>query len=300
MYVVTGGAGHTGSVIATKLLKNGERVRVVGRNPEHLRHLVAEGADAFSADVTDAGSFSRALVGAKAAYLMVPPNLAAPDARAFQLTVADAATTAVKNAGVTHVVVLSSIGADKPEGTGPIVGLHYFEEQLNKIHGLNALRLRAAYFMENTLAQVGIVQKAGMAVGPLRPDLKLPMIATRDIGEAAAKALLDLNFKGTETRELLGQRDLDMNEATNIIGNAIGKPDIKYVQAPDEQIRAAMTQMGMSHSLVDLLLEMAAALNSGHVRAVEKRSAENTTPTSYETFVKEDFVPLYRAGSAAA
>jgi uncharacterized protein YbjT (DUF2867 family) len=300
MYVVTGASGHTGTVVAKTLLKNGAKVRVIGRTPEHLKGLAAEGAEPFAADLTDVGGVTKALVGATAAYVMMPPNLASPDFRAFQNRVAEAIAAGIKASGVTHAVTLSSIGADKTEKTGPVVGLHYLEQQLNRIDGFNVLHLRAGYFMENTLAQVGIIQQMGMAVGPLRPDLKLPMIATQDIGEAAASALLTLNFREKQTRELLGQRDISMSEVTEIIGKAIGKPDLKYIQAPDEQIRPALIQMGMSPNMADLLLEMSAALNSGHMRALKQRSAENTTPTSYETFVMEEFVPLYEGRSAAA
>jgi len=300
MYVVTGATGHTGTVVARSLLKQGAKVRVIGRSAERLKGLVAEGAEPFVADLTDPTAVTKALVGAKAAYVMVPPNLASPDFRGFQNRVADAIAPAVKAAGVTHVVTLSSIGADKTDKTGPVVGLHYLEQQLNAIDGLNVLHLRAGYFMENTLAQIGIIQKMGMTVGPLRPDLNLPMIAAQDIGEAAANALLTLNFNQKQTRELLGQRNISMSEVAQIIGKAIGKADLRYVQAPDEQVRSALIQIGMSPDMADLILEMSAALNSGHMRALEPRSAQNTTPTSYETFVTDEFVPLYEGKSAAA
>ena len=201
---------------------------------------------------------------------------------------------------MTHVVTLSSIRADKPEKTGPVVGLHYLEEQLNGIDGLNVLHLRAGYFMENTPAQIGIIRMTGMAVGPLRPDLKLPMIATRDIGETAASALLNLDFHQKQTRELLGQRNLSMIEVAQIIGRAVGKPDLRYTEAPDQQVRAALIQLGMSSNMADLILEMSAALNANYMRALEPRSTENTTPTAYERFVTEEFVPLYEGKSAAA
>jgi len=300
MYVVTGASGHTGSVVAKTLLKNGAKVRVIGRTPEHLKGLAAEGAEPFPADLTDPTAVTKALVGANGAYVMMPPNLGSPDFRGFQNRVADAIAAAVEAAGVTHVVTLSSIGADKTEKTGPVIGLHYLEQQLNRIEGVNVLHLRAGYFMENTLAQIGVIQKMGMSVGPLRPDLKLPMIATQDIGEAAANALLTLNFRGKQECELLGQRDISMGEVAQIIGKAIGKADLRYVQAPDEQVRPALIQIGMSPNMADLILEMSAALNSGHMRALEPRSGHNTTPTSYETFMTEEFVPLYEGKSAAA
>ncbi len=300
MYVVTGATGHTGNVVAKALLTKGEKVRVVGRNPDRLKPLVAQGAEPFSADLSDTASIAKAFAGAKAVYVMMPPNLASPDFRGFQNRVTDAVAAALKSAGIMHVVTLSSIGADKTEKTGPVVGLHYLERQLNRIDGLNVLHLRAGYFMENTLAQVDIIRMAGMAVGPLRPDLKLPMIATRDIGDAAANALLNLDFSQKQTRELLGQRDISMAEVAQIIGRAIDKPNLQYTQAPDEQVRAALIQLGMSSNMADLILEMSAALNSGYMRALEPRSAKNTTPTSYETFVAEEFVPLYEGKSAAA
>jgi uncharacterized protein YbjT (DUF2867 family) len=300
MYVVTGATGNTGRVITERLLAEGQKIRAIGRNPEHLKPLAAQGAEPFVADVTNAAALTRAFTGADAVYAMIPPNVAAQDVHAYEDSVVAVIAAALEKAGVRHAVTLSSIGADKPDKTGPVVGLHHLEEALNKIDGLNVLHLRAGYFMENTLAQVGIIQTFGMTAGPLRTDLKLPLIATRDIGEVAAAALAKLDFSGHQTRELQGQRSLDMTEATAMIGKAIGKPDLRYAQLPDAQLRPALLQLGMSPNFVDLLLEMSAALNSGYMRPLEKRSPENTTPTSFETFVAEVFVPLYKQKSRAA
>src|SRR5206468_2275367 len=112
-----------------------------------------------------------------------------------------ALSAAVQKSGLPQAVVLSSIGADKPERTGPVTGLHNLEEKLNAITGLQAVYLRAGYFMENTLAQAGVIQSLGMLAGPLRANLELPMIATRDIGSVAADLLLAHDFKGKTTRE---------------------------------------------------------------------------------------------------
>ncbi len=180
------------------------------------------------------------------------------------------------------------------------MGLHELEEALNRIAGLNVVHLRAGYFMENTLGQVGAIRAMGKTAGPLRGDLKLPIIATKDIGNKAADWLLALDFNGKQTRELLGQRDLSMNEATSIIGKAIEKPDLEYVQLPDAMMQPILVQMGMSANMAALIIEMAGALNPGHMRALEPRTAQNTTPTSFETFVKEEFVPLYRGQTRAA
>jgi uncharacterized protein YbjT (DUF2867 family) len=299
MYVVLGASGNTGHVVAKNLLARRQKVRVVGRNAARLQPLAAEGVEIFIGDVTDAQSLTRAFKGAESAYVMIPPNPTSNDFRAFQDRASDAIATSIRSTGVKNIVSLSSIGADKASGTGPVVGLYNLEQKLNQIDGANVLHLRAGYFMENTLPQVGAIRMTGSAAGPLRPDLKVAMIATRDIGAAAAEALLRLAFRGQQTQELQGPRDLDYTEVAAVIGNGIGKPGLGYIQLPDDQMKAAMVQMGMSENFVGLILEMAGALNAGHMRALEPRSARNTTPTSYETFVAEELVPAYKQQAAA-
>lgn len=300
MYVVTGATGNTGNVVATSLLAKGQRVRVMGRSADRLRPLAVKGAEPFVCDVADREALTKAFMGAQAVYAMIPPDMTGQDFRAHQDRVTDAMASALEKTGVKFVVSLSSVGADKTERTGPVVGLHYLEEKLNRIAGLNVLHLRAGYFMENTLAQISLIQTMGIAAGPLRPELKLPMIATRDIGVTAAEALLTLDFSRQQTRELLGQRDISMAEAAAIIAKAIDKPNLQYLRLPDDQVRAGLTQFGMSLNIANLILEMAAALNSGHMRPLENRSTQNTTPTSYETFVAEEFVRRFRGKSTAA
>ncbi|HEV2350516.1 MAG TPA: NmrA family NAD(P)-binding protein [Terriglobia bacterium] len=300
MFVITGATGNTGRVIAEKLLTQGEKVRVIGRDTGRLARLVTKGAEAFTADITDATALTKALSGATAVYAMVPPNIASSDPRGYQEKVSDALARALGQAHITHAVVLTSVGADKASKTGPVTGLHNLEQKLNAVAGLNAVYLRAGYFMENLLPQVDVIRNFGMVGGPLRPDLRVPMIATRDIGAAAAEILRKRDFTGKQSRELLGQRDLDYKEITSVIGEAIGKPGLAYSQLPPQQLKPALTQMGMSAPMADLLLEMAEALNSGYMVALERRSKENTTPTSIEAFVAEVFVPRFQGKAARA
>ena len=136
--------------------------------------------------------------------------------------------------------------------------------------------------------------------GPVKEDLPLPMIATHDIGTFAAEALLRLNFVGKSTRELQGPRDVTYKEVAKIVGAAIGKPDLAYHLVPAAQLKPVLMQMGMSSNMADLLLEMADALNSGHMKMLEPRSPANATPTSLETFVGEIFLPAYRGKASSA
>jgi uncharacterized protein YbjT (DUF2867 family) len=199
----------------------------------------------------------------------------------------------VKESGLRYAVHLSSYGAQVPEGTGPIAGLHSSEQKLNAISGLNVLHLRAGYFMENHLAAIGMIHGMGMVGDALLPDLKLPMIATRDVGDYAARRLLDLDFPGKQTRELLGERDLSMAEVTAAIARGIGKPDLRYEQFPYDQVQQVLTQMGIPPKTAAQYIEMYKAINAGVYVGQEPRSPENSTLTSFEQFVQDVFAPAY-------
>jgi hypothetical protein len=131
--------------------------------------------------------------------------------------VGEAVATAIEKSGIKHAVVLSSVGADKPDKTGPVVGLYNFEKKVSAIPSLNALYLRPAGFMENLLFQIGVIKGFGTMAGPVKGDLRLPMIATRDIGDAAADALLQLNFQGKSAHELQGARDVTNADACGTV-----------------------------------------------------------------------------------
>jgi len=300
MYTILGATGNIGSVISNALIAKGERVRVVGRNAGRLQPFVQRGAEAFVGDVTDAEVMTRALTGARAAFLMIPPSMTSPDYRADQEKTSDAISAAAKNSGLQYAVNLSSYGAQAAAGTGPITGLHNFEQKLNAIEGLIVLHLRPGYFFENHLAGIQMIHMMGVFGGALKSSLKLPMIATRDIGAYAAERLLKLDFNGKRTQELHGERDLTLQEVVAVIAKELGQPDLRYMQFPYDQVEKAMQQMGTPAKTAACFSEMFQGINNGIVTATEPRSAANTTPTTIETFVKEVFAPAYRGKSVSA
>ena len=298
MFVVVGATGNTGSAVAETLLAGGAPVRVVGRSAERLQRFVEKGAEGFVGDVTDVVAMVHAFPGAAAAYLMIPPDTTVPAYRAYQEAVGDSLVSAIKQAGVKYVVSLSSVGAHLPEKTGPIAGLHYFEKKLNSVSGLNVLHLRPGWFMENLFYQSDPIRRFGMMAGPERGEVPLPWIATRDIGAYAAERLLRRDFTGVQTRELLGPRDVTLNEIASVVGRAIGRPRLKYRHLPGFLVKLAAKRMGISRDMARLLIEMADAVNKKIITAQEKRSKENTTPTPIEQFVEKEFVPRYEGRPA--
>jgi len=296
MYVILGATGHVGTWVADRLLDQGKPVRVVSRNIRRLKSCMIKGAIPFAGDISDDKFLSKAFAGATAVFSMIPPDLKTENLRLYQNKISDSIIKALKKSGVTHVVNLSSIGADLSEKTGPALGLHDHEEKLNKLENVNVLHLRAAYFMENLLNNIDLIKNKGFNGSAIRGDLKMPFIATKDIAEKAALYLSELNFAGKSVKYLLGQRDLSMIEISNIIGKAIGRDGLRYVQFSYDDAQKAIVDMGISEDMARSYIEMSRGFNEGWIYKGTERSPESTTKTSIEDFALE-FCQLYCVGN---
>jgi uncharacterized protein YbjT (DUF2867 family) len=295
LVTVMGATGKTGTVVAQRLLAAGVQVRALGRSAEKLAALTKAGAQPVLAEATNAGDLAAAFRGADAVYVLVPPMYQSNDALAYYDQVNGAVATAISESGIKRVAYLSSLGAELPGGTGPITGLHRGEERLKKLPGLDLLLLRPGYFYENHFGAIGLIKSQGVNGGATKPDVPVAQIAAGDIGVAAARALEQRDWTGVAVRELVGPRDLSMAESTRILGSKIGKPDLKYVQFPDEGVVAGLQAAGFSENLARLFVEMSHAFNEGKVTTHQKRTPANTGPTTLETFA-ESWAGAYQAG----
>lgn len=287
MIAVMGATGHTGKRIAEALLRAGQRVRALGRSETKLEELERAGAEVMTGDASDAAFLTNAFRGADAVYTLLPPDLHATDYRAKQDRVGEAITRAIRDSGVLFVVVLSSVGAELPDGTGAIVTLHDFEERLNRLENVNVLVLRAGYFFENFHEGLGTIKQQGVMADAVDPNVPVPMIATRDIADVAAGALQARDWRGVVVRELLGQRDLTFADVTRILGARLGRPDLPYVRMSYEDMEALYTQVGLSPDVARMYIGLNRALSDGTVKSLQGRSAENTTPTRFEDYAEE-------------
>lgn len=294
MYVITGATGNTGRPIAEGLLAAGKKVRVVVRNKEKAKALAAKGAEIAEGQIGDAAFLAQAFAGATAAYLLIPPDMTAKDFPAYQAAIGEAQVRALREARVRYAVNLSSIGAHTPVGTGVVAGLYHQERRLNQLPDTHVLHLRPGYFLENTLASIPMIKGQGILGGPTAPDAKMLYIATRDIAAYALKRLLALDFTGKDIQELIGDRDSTPKELTAVIGAAIGKPNLPWVQFPYEDAYQAFQGFGISASVARGYVDLNRFFNEGKGDVV-LRSAANTTPTTLEVFAREIFKPAYLA-----
>lgn len=284
MITVMGATANIGGEITRKLLEAGEDVRALGRSEGKLAELERAGATALAGDATYPGYLSGAFSGAEAAFTLLPYDPFSPAYHSQQNRLGETIVQAIREAGVRHVVALSSVGADLPSGTGFVGSLHRQERRLRQLGGTNVLVLRPGSFFENFHAALELIGEQGISGDAVAPDVPIPMIATRDVAAVAAGALAARDWQGFVVRELLGQRDLTHGEVTRIIGERIGRPDLQYVQFSYANMARALVQMGFSEDAAGQHVELARALNEGTVRSRQGRSPETTTPTSFEAF----------------
>ena len=292
MITIFGASGNTGGAAAAHLLKSGKKVRVVGRQAGKLAALVKAGAESCVGDIADGQFVRAALAGAEAAYVLIPPNMATDDFRAYQRRTMDALGGGIESTGVRHVVLLSSIGAHHEEGTGPIVALHEFENRLRKVGSLNALFLRAGFFMENVLMGMATIKAQGIYGGPMPADAAVQMIAAADIGTYVGRRLERLDFSGKSVVQLLGPKAVSQSELVAILGRTIGKP-VGYVQVSLEDIEKGMLQGGLPPAVVSVFMEMYRGAGKGLVAPEEGLPVE-LAPTTFETFAKNVFTQAYQ------
>lgn len=294
-YTLTGGAGNITKPLALALLKAGHTVTVIGRDAAKLKELIDAGAIAAIGSVEDVSFLTNAFRGADAVYTMVPPTYAATDWKAYIGQIGQNYATAITAAGVKQVVNLSSVGAHLPDGVGPVSGLHRAEKALNTLTYVNILHLRPAYFFRNLLANIPLVKGMGIIGANFATAAgKFPIVATDDIAAVAAEALLSLDFQGHTVRYIASD-EIGTDQIAQVLGAAIGKPDLAWVKFTDEQALGGMIQAGLPEEVAKNYAEMNHAIDSGSMYADYFTNKPSLGKIKLADFAKL-FASVYAAG----
>jgi len=264
MFVVAGVSGNTGSVVADSLLARGKKVRVVVRDAAKGEPWKKKGAEVAIAALDDAQALGKALAGAEGAYLLSPPDMGATDFLAQRKKTLDAIAEAIDAAKVPHVVFLSSVGAQHADGTGIIKSVHGAEQRLGRTSAKTSF-VRAAYFLENWGAVLGAVTGAGHLPTFLPPDLRIPMVASKDIGLVAANTLLEGPPSGkSQILELAGPKDYSSRDLAEVLAKVVGKP-VELQAAPTDAVVPTFTGFGISANIAELFRQMYVGIADGTV-----------------------------------
>ncbi|SDF33615.1 Uncharacterized conserved protein YbjT, contains NAD(P)-binding and DUF2867 domains [Massilia sp. PDC64] len=262
-YAVFGVTGRTGAAAADALLRAGQPVRVVVRDPAQGRQWAERGAEFAIADLTDADSMTRALDGVRGAYVVSPQQYDRDDLFEHADLIAATTARAAAAARVPRLVALSSVGADRESGTGWIGMNRMFEQRLGEA-GVPVAFLRAAYFMENWTPMVGhAVRSSTLPTFLAPPERTIPMVATADVGSAAA-ALLQDEWTGHRIVTLAGPADYAPNDVAASVAATLGKR-VDVAVLPEAQWPDALADARFSTAALAGFTEMTRGLNGSHI-----------------------------------
>lgn len=284
--IITGSLGNIGKPLTKKLVAAGHDITVISSNAARTAAIENLGAHANIGSVTDTAFLKQAFTGADAVFAMTPPNLGGSNVIVNTINAGKSYAAAIQEAGVKHVVMLSSVGADFPDGTGPIAGLHHIEQLYHNLHDVAVTFLRAGYFYTNFYNDVPLIKGAGIIGGNYPADYSTPLVHPEDIATAAAEEL-QRKATGTNVRYIVGDVRKPADFA-KVLGTAIGKPELPWVEFTDDQSMQGMVQAGVPEEIAALYTEMGKGLRTGKLTTdFEKNGSPVNGTIKLEDFAKE-------------
>jgi uncharacterized protein YbjT (DUF2867 family) len=285
-YTLIGSLGNITKPLAEKLIASGHDVTIVSQSKDRQPAITTLGARAAIGSVEDIAFLTQAFTGADAIYTMVPPRWDAKDWKGYVHGIGRNFAAAIRSAGVKKVVNLSSVGAHMPEGCGPVSGLHWVEQELDALSNVDIKHLRPAYFYPNLFSTINMIKHAGFFGNNYGSDTPLPLTHPKDIAAVAAEELLHLSFTGKSIRYIVSDERTSKQIAA-VLGTAIGKPDLPYVEFKDEDFFKGAVQAGLTEEVARNYAEMGAAIRTGNMAADYRLHPVRLGSTKLEDFAKE-------------
>ena len=228
-FLVIGATGRQGGATLRGLRRLGAGVRALVRDPNEppARALAQSGVALVKGDLDDVNSLVEAMAGVRGVFSVQNWWLTGAKREVRQgKNVADAA----KRARVPHLLYSSVGGADRGAEITHWRTKWQIELYIREL-GLPATVLRPVSFMETYYipdVEKGIL--GGKLVDPIRPERRVQLIATEDIGEWAALALTEpARFVGKEL-EIAGD-ELTNPEIAATFARVMGRP-VKFQRLP--------------------------------------------------------------------
>ncbi len=297
--VLTGSLGHITKPLAEALLQKAHGVTLISSSEDRRAAIEALGATAAIGPLEDVDFLTATFTGADAVYLMEPPpnyfdqDL---DMEKYWLSLAEGYKKAVQDAGVKKVIHLSSIGAHTDEGVGMLAAHYKVEAVLKSLPAEVGIKfMRPVGFYYNMYAYIGTMKAQGAIVQNYGGDEKEPWVAPADIAAVIAEEF-DTPFSGRTVRYIASE-ELSPNEVVAILGEAIGNPDLKWVEITDAQMLDGMTGLGMKPESAKGIVEMNAGRKSGVLYEDYYQNQPVLGPTKLQEFAAE-FARTYNHVSA--
>ncbi|WP_345951573.1 NAD(P)H-binding protein [Mucilaginibacter sp. PAMB04274] len=282
----TGSLGNVAQPLVRKLIAAGHEVTVISTKDDRTSEIEALGAKAAVGSISDETFLTEAFKGADAVYTMMPPSMGPGNMIENIAKAGQAYANAIKAAGVTRVVMLSSVGADAAQGTGPVQGVHRVERILQGLDGVNVTVLRSGFFFINFLRDIPLIKSQGIFGNNYDSDDQLALTHPEDLSTALADEL-QAKGNGFEVKYVVSDVSTGA-EIARVFGQAIGKPEMVWTNIPDEQLKQGMLAGGLPEELVGLIVEMGQGVRAGIITRDFFASGANVTgQIKLEKFAEE-------------
>lgn len=260
MFAVAGASGRVGAKAAEGLLRRGQKVRALVRAPEKGEALSHRHAEVVVVDLLDTDALTKALTGMTGAFFLVPTPPAERDWLAASDALVHSLVTATRDAKLATVVLLSSVGAQHPSGTGPIVALHRAEKAFAGV-AKSVTFLRAA----EPLEAFGPLLLDALDTGTLpfggNLHAPFPQVGAKDVGEAAAQALEE-HVAGTRFIEVAGAQNWSVEEVAAVLSSLLKTRLHAVAETPEAEL-ARLEASGLPPARAALLAERTRAHTRG-------------------------------------
>jgi uncharacterized protein YbjT (DUF2867 family) len=260
---ITGSLGNVGQRLTQQLTAKGHAITVVSHSPEKVKAIEQLQADPAIGSIEDPQFLLRAFDKADAVFTMIPPNYQSTDIRGYIRTTGENYAQAIRQAGVRHVVNLSSIGAHTSDGLGPTGANHYVENKLDELADTHVLHLRPGMFYTNFFGAMPMMKQQNILGNNFDAAVSMVLSHPQDIADAATVALDTLSFTGKDFLYIAGDEKTG-GQIASTLGQAIGQPDLNWVCFSDEQLLQGLLQNGLSEQMASVyVIGIGHALRNG-------------------------------------
>ena len=275
--LVIGATGNIGSNLVKLLAKNGDLVKAATRNPES--YVAQPNIEPVAFDYDKPETYEPALRGMDRAFVIARSGDPESD------KVINPLIDKAKAAGLKHIVLLTSMGANQVE-TSPL----YKAEQHLMASGIDYTILRPNWFMQN-FSRGFILPTIQQSDGIYLPvgEGKTSFIDTRDIAAVAAKSLTENGRHAGQAYPLTGGQSLSYAETARIISNVAGRP-IQYVAISDDDLRKNLAEAGWPPGQIEFMVAIFQPVKHGLAAAIDPTLASllGREPISFEQFAREN------------
>ncbi len=272
--VITGSLGNISKPLVTALITKGHSVTVISSNAAKQKEIETIGAKAAIGSIADINFLTATFADADAVYCMIPFNFMEEDQAAYFKKIEINYVKAIKQSGIEKVLFLTGWAADVENSV-----------LLNQLSDRTVIELRPGSFYTNFYNDIKTIKEYGALMAGYGDNDKIAFVSPNDIAEAALEELTT-PFQGKKVRYVASE-ELTCNEAAKILGEAIGKPDLKWVTLSEEQLLNGLIQSGFPHQLAHSFVRMQMETHSGKTFENYLKNRPILGKTKLKEFAKE-------------